>query len=114
MNKKFRRSDFFMLLPSVLPVVILFVAPLIYSLVLAFSTPVTAEDGNSVYTDGKYEYVYNVKTNRYDQMDGDKATGEELKPYDIKSQPDVYKEQRKTRWGNWKSSAGSTERGEGA
>lgn len=102
MNKKFKRLDFFMLLPSILPVVILFVAPLFYSLVLAFSTPVTAEDGNSIYTDGQYEYVYNVKTNRYEQMDGDQATGEELKPYDIKSQPDIYKERTNYGFSNFK------------
>lgn len=92
MNKKFKKGDFFLLLPAILPIVILFIAPLVYSLVLAFSTPVVSEGGNAIYTDGQYEYHYNTKSNRYEQMDSGKSTGEEFKPYDIKSQPDVYKE----------------------
>lgn len=93
MNKTFRKGDFFMLLPSLIPIVILFVAPLVFSVVLAFSKPIVNEDGKAVYTDGQYEYHYSPKENKFLQIDeSGEATGEALKPYDIKSQPDVYKE----------------------
>lgn len=92
MNKKVRKLDIAMLLPSLLPILVLFCAPLVFSLVLAFSKPVADEGGNAVYTDGKYEYCYDTKTNRYNQMDGETATGVALKPFEIKSQPDTYEE----------------------
>ncbi|WP_312106668.1 ABC transporter permease subunit [Lachnoclostridium sp.] len=92
MNKKIRKGDFFMLLPSIIPIAVLFIAPLVYSLVLAFSNPVVNESGKAIYTDGQYEYFYNAKINRYDQMDEDRSTGVVLKPFEIKSQTDVYKE----------------------
>lgn len=92
MNKKFKRGDFFMLLPAVSLILLLFIAPLLYSLVLAFSTPVVNESGEAAYTDGQYEYYYNAKINRYEQMEDGESTGVELKPYDVKSQPDVYEE----------------------
>lgn len=93
MDKTFRRGDFFMLLPSVIPIIVLFLGPLVFSLVLAFSSPVVNEEGKAIYTDGQYEYHYNPKENQYEQVDENlQPTGKTLKPYDVKSQPDVYRE----------------------
>lgn len=94
MDKKFKKYDFLLLLPSLIPVVLLFVLPLLYSLVLSFTTPNLTEGGDAIYTDSQYEYRYNVKTNRFDQYEDGEATGENLKPNEIKAHPDIYKESK--------------------
>lgn len=102
MNKKFKKTDILLLLPSLIPILLLFVGPLIYSLMLSFTTPNLTESGEAIYTDSQYEYQYNVKTNRFDQYDDGEPTGVELKPYEIKSQPDLYKESNRMGLENFK------------
>lgn len=94
MNEKLRKGDWLLLLPSAIPIILLFLLPLLYSLNLAFSSPAPSEGGKKVFTNGTYEYHYDTKTNRYLEVDNGEVTGLALKPYDIKSQPELYKEMK--------------------
>lgn len=92
MDKKLRKGDILLMQPAIILIVILFVFPLVYACKLIFTTPVYSENNQPTYTDGTYDYEYDTKTNRYLQSQNGEPTGEVLKAFDIKSQPDVYKE----------------------
>lgn len=94
MSEKINKSDYGMLMFAAIPIVVLFIVPLFFALKLVFTTPVKSVDGQSVYTNGTYDYVYDSGSNRFIEMDGDKETGNQLKPYDIKSDSQ-YKEKSK-------------------
>lgn len=99
MTQKIKRSDYLLLLPTLIPFLLLFLVPLVYSFQLVFSTPIYDGNGKEVYTDGVYDYFYMPEENRYAQTDRatGEPTGEMLRPYDIKAGTDTYK-QVKT-WG---------------
>lgn len=99
MNQKMRRSDYLLLLPTLIPFLLLFLVPLVYSLQLVFTTPMYDAIGKEVYTDGTYEYYYMPKENRYAQtvIDTGEQTGEQLRPYDIKANGEQYQQIR--HWG---------------
>lgn len=92
MSQKINKSDYVMLLFSAIPVILLFLVPLLFALKLVFTTPAKSESGETIYTNGTYDYVYDSGSNRFLEMDGDTPTGNELKPYDIKANSDTYKE----------------------
>lgn len=85
MNREMKKNDYLLLLFSALPILLLFVIPLFYALNLIFTTPVYSASGEPIYTNGTYEYHYDSTANRFIEMDGDEPTGEELKPFAIKS-----------------------------
>jgi len=91
MNDKMKKGDYLLLLPSLVPIVILFLLPLVYAVQLIFTTPVRV-GGQPVYTDGAYEYHYNAASNRYLQVEPETTieTGEMRTPFEIRSQSDVY------------------------
>ena len=99
MEQQIKKGDYLLLLPSAIPITILFILPLLYSLSLIFTTPVYDELGKEIYSDSNYEYHYSGEINRYRQYhpETNEYTGDELRPYEIKSDPEIYK-QVKT-WG---------------
>ncbi len=99
MEQQIKKGDYLLLLPSAIPITILFILPLLYSLSLIFTTPVYDELGKEIYSDSNYEYHYKGEINRYRQYNPEtnEYTGNDLRPYDIKSRSEIYK-QVKT-WG---------------
>jgi putative spermidine/putrescine transport system permease protein len=73
----------------------LFFIPLYSALDLIFTKPIYSEPGQAIYTNGTYDYHYKSKINRYVEMDSEKPTGKQLKPYEMKSNPEEYKKKKK-------------------
>jgi len=101
MNEKLKKGDILLLLPSIIPILLLCIIPLFYALNLVFSSPV-GENGKAVYSNGQYEYHYDSKINKFLEVNNGQVTGKALKPYQIKSQPDVYKEMKRYGFDNLK------------
>lgn len=95
MSDKMKKSDWLLLLFSAVPIVLLFIMPLFSAGELIFTTPEYSESGQAIYTDGIYDYHYDTQSNRYLEVDDNgEFTGNELKPFEIKSQTDIYKEKK--------------------
>ena len=92
MNSQMKKSDYLLLLPSLVPIIVLFLVPLVYAFQLIFTTPERV-GGQPVYTDNTYEYHYSAGPNRFLQIDTETGaeTGLMLTPFEVRSQSDEYK-----------------------
>lgn len=103
MSDKMKKGDWFLLLFSAVPIIILFIVPLFSAAQLIFTTPQYSDQGQSIYTNGTYDYYYDSESNRYIEEDKGQATGNKLTPFQIKSQSDIYKEKSIVGFENFKT-----------